>query len=160
MVPVCSTSVLAANKCIWKFKKQLLYTHKPQICVRLTVRSYICSSFSFYLFFLIWYAFIYCKVYLLYLFRALPYSSFKLPWDEEVCMLHDTELSRPFLTDAGDCYLLPAFIRRCPKKCHLLIPLWHRAEDGSVWMRCTKLFYEELWSTWSVVTSLPVHNMG
>lgn len=46
-----------------------------------------------------------------------------------------TELSGPFLMDAGDvCHLLLAFICRCTKKCHFS-PLWHRAEHGSVWMR-------------------------
>lgn len=63
MVPFCSTSVLAASKCIWKFKKQLLYIHKPQICAPLLVRSFICSSFSLFFFFPTWYSFIHNKVY-------------------------------------------------------------------------------------------------
>lgn len=51
VVPVCSTSVLAANKCIWKFKRQLLYIQKPQIGVQPLVRSFICSTVSSFIYF-------------------------------------------------------------------------------------------------------------
>lgn len=95
------------------------------------------------------------------LFRALPYSFFKLPWDEEACMLHDRAI-RTLPDGCRWCFSSPVCIHL---QVHQEVSLVTFVTQSRAWFcldEAKHTCYEQLWSTWSGLTTLsqqlPVHN--